>query len=145
MRFMVGPGVRASRLPISEHLDHALRCAGAPVTRLPGPDCHPFDSSRAARGVALGWVPRAFQTVAAEALVARWIPYWAERVAADIDRAPVDVVVADFNLVGALVAAESARVPSVALVHNVYRGAVRGRPPWGPGWSRGDSVASRAP
>ena len=66
----------------------------------------------------------AFRTVAAEARVARWIPHWAQQVASELDRAPADAVVADFNLVGALVAAEAAGVPSVALVHNVYRGPV---------------------
>jgi len=143
VRFMIGPGVRASRLPISEYLDQSLRRTGAPVMWLPAPDVHPLDGSRPACGVVLGWVPRAFRTVAAEALVARWIPCWADEVASELERASADVVVADFNLVGALVAAEAASIPSVALVHNVYRGPVRGRPPWGPGWRRSGSAASR--
>jgi UDP:flavonoid glycosyltransferase YjiC (YdhE family) len=138
--FIVGPGVRASRIPISDHLDRALRSTGAHVTHLRAPDVHPVDAARPRRGVVCGWVPSPFRVVAAETLVARWIPVWAEHAARELERTPADVVVADFNLVGALVAAEAAGVPSVALVHNVYRGPVRGRPPWGPGWGRGDGI-----
>ena len=134
VRFVVGPGVRASRLPISEHLDRSLRSTGADVIRLRVTDPHPLDASPGARGVALGWVPGAFRTVSAEARVACWIPQWAQEVAAELCREQADAVVADFILVGVLVAAEAAGIPSVALVHNVYRGPVRGRPPWGPGW-----------
>lgn len=143
VRFIVGPGVRASRLAVSEHLEGALRGTGAPVVRLRAPEVHPLDPTRGTRGVVLGWVPRAFRVVAAEARVARWIPPWAQQVASELDRAPADAVVADFNLVGALVAAEAAGVPSVALVHNVYRGRVSGRPPWGPGWRRRSGIAGR--
>ncbi len=88
-------------------------------------------------------MPRPFRTVSAETCVARWIPHWAHEVAAELRREPVDAVVADFVLVGALVAAEAARVPGVALMHTVYRGLVRGRPPWGPGWRPTVGIAGR--
>jgi MGT family glycosyltransferase len=143
VRFMVGPGVRASRLPISEHLYRSLRSTGADVIRLRVPDIHPLDAARGARGVALGWVPAAFRTVSAEARVACWIPHWAQEVASELRREQADAVVADFILVGALVAAEAAGIPSVALVHNVYRGPVRRRPPWGPGWLPTVSIVGR--
>ena len=143
VRVMVGPGVRASRLPISEQLDRALRSTGADVRRLRVTDIHPLDQSPSGRGVALGWVPEAFRTVAAEARVACWIPHWAEEVASEVQRERADAVVADFNLVGALVAAEATGLPSVALVHNVYRGPVRGRPPWGPGWQPAVGLGGR--
>jgi len=134
VRVLVGPGVRASRLAVSAHLDRSLRSTGADVIRLRESDVHPLDASPGASGVVLGWAPRPFRTVSAEACVARWIPHWTREVASELGREPTDMVVADFILVGALVAAEAAGVPRVALVHNVYRGAVQGRPPWGPGW-----------
>ena len=143
VRFVVGPGVRASRLPIGETLHESLRSTEAEVIRLRPPDVHPLDPAHRARGLVRGWVPRAFRPVSAEARVACWIPHWAQEVASELERTRADAVVADFNLVGALVAAEAARVPSVALVHNVYRGAARGRPPWGPGWLPNFSIAGR--
>ena len=133
LRFIVGPGVRQSRLPLGESLYHSLRSIGD-VIRLREPDLHPLDVAPRVRGVALAWVPRAFHSVAAEARVARWTPHWTQEVACEIERAPADVVVADFVLVGALVAAEAAGVPSVALVHTVYPRPAARRPPYGPGW-----------
>lgn len=143
VRVMVGPGVRRSRLPVSEQLDRSLRAIGAEVIRLREPDIHPLDVSPGARGVALGWVPTAFRSVAAEARAARWIPHWTQEVASDLAREPADAVVADFVLVGALVAAEGAGVPSVALVHTVYPRPVVGRPPYGPGWVPAVGIAGR--
>src|SRR5919108_679898 len=133
LRFIVGPGVRQSRLPLGESLYHSLRSIGD-VIRLREPDLHPLDVAPRVRGVALAWVPRAFHSVAAEARVARWTPHWTQEVACEIERAPADVVVADFVLVGALVAAEAAGVPSVALVHTVYPRPAARRPPYAPGW-----------
>src|SRR5262249_21401380 len=107
------------------------------------PDSHPLDLSRRARGVAFGWVPAAFRSVAAELLAAQWAPHWAQEIARELAREPADVVVVDFVLVGALVAAEAARVPSVALVHTLYPRPARGGPPYGPGWRFGVDAASR--
>jgi len=143
VRVVVGPGVRASRLAVSEHLDGALHSTGARVSRLRAPVVHPLDASPRALGLVRGWVPPAFRSIAAEAGVARWIPHWAAEIVHELGREPADTVVADFVLVGALVAAEAAAVPSVALVHNVYRGRVRGRPPWGPGWPSRTGVVGR--
>src|SRR5262249_10789058 len=138
-----GPGVRALGLAVSDHLDRALRSTGARVSRLPAPVVHPLDASSRGRGLVHGWVPAAFRTTAAEAGVARWIPHWAAEIVRELGREPADTVVTDFVLVGALVAAEAAALPSVALVHNVYRGPVRGRPPWGPGWPPRTGVLRR--
>lgn len=46
-----------------------------------------------------------------------------------LERSPADVVVCDFLLGGAIVAAEHARLPSVALVHCPYPIPVKGAPP----------------
>ena len=134
VRFIVGPGVRPSRLPVSEHLSRSLRATGADLVYLREPKIHPLDASPHVRGVTFGWVPKAFRSVAAEARAARWIPHWAQEVAAELEREPADALVADFVLVGALVAAERAGLPSVALVHTVYPRPARGRSPYGPGW-----------
>jgi UDP:flavonoid glycosyltransferase YjiC (YdhE family) len=143
VRFMIGPGVRASRLPVSEQLYGSLRATGADVIRLRAPTIHPLDASPATHAVAFGWVPKVFHPVAAEARVAPWIPHWAREVASELAREPADALVADFVLVGALVAAEGAGLPSVALVHTVYPRPARGRPPYGPGWRPAVGIAGR--
>jgi MGT family glycosyltransferase len=142
LRFIVGPGVRRSRLPVGEPLHRSLRTIGD-VIRLREPDVHPLDVAPTVRGVALGWIPRAFRSVAAEARVARWIPHWAQEVARELEREPADVLVADFVLVGALVAAEAAGLPSVALVHTVYPRPAARRPAYGPGWMPAVGIADR--
>ena len=143
VRYMVGAGVRSSRLPISEHLCRSLRATGGDVISVREPEIHPLDVAPGTRGVVAGWVPKSFRAVAAEALAARWIPHWAHEVASVLAQDPADALIADFVLVGALVAAESARVPSVALVHTVYPRPVRGRPPYGPGWQPAVGIVGR--
>jgi UDP:flavonoid glycosyltransferase YjiC (YdhE family) len=60
-------------------------------------------------------------------------------VAADVlsalERHRIDVVAADFNLFGALFAAEKAQVPAAMLVHTIYPFPGPGRPPFGTGWA----------
>src|SRR5262245_13684687 len=143
IRFVVGPGVRASRLAVSERLYRSLHAITDDVMPLPIPDTHPLDVSRLARGLVFGWVPAAFRSVASELRAAQWIPHWAREIGRELEREPADVVVADFVLIGALVAAEAARIPSAALVHTLYPRPALGRPPYGPGWRPGVNVASR--
>jgi UDP:flavonoid glycosyltransferase YjiC (YdhE family) len=141
VRCMIAPGVRSSRLPISDHLCRSLRATGGDLIRVRAPEIHPLDVAPGPRGVVAGWVPKSFRAVRAEALAARWIPHWAHEVTSVLAHEPADALIADFVLVGALVAAESARVASVALVHTVYPRPVRGRPPYGPGWRPAVSIA----
>ena len=143
VRCLVGPGVRASRLAVSEDLHRSLHAIGAHVVSLGEPDPHPLDGPPTARGIAPGWVPRPFAAVAAEARVSRWIPWWAQVVDVELRREPAEAVVADFVLVGALVAAEQVGVPSVALGHTVYPHPTRNRPPYGPGWLPRAGVTGR--
>jgi UDP:flavonoid glycosyltransferase YjiC (YdhE family) len=56
-------------------------------------------------------------------------------VANELRREKADLVVADFVLLGALIAAEAARIPSVALMHTIYPWPVAGVPPYGPGYA----------
>lgn len=62
----------------------------------------------------------------------------ADRFAADtaelIEAFAAEVLIADFMVVGALVAAEAAGVPSIALMHTIYSLPCDGVPPLGPGW-----------
>ena len=58
---------------------------------------------------------------------------FAEDVLGELDRAPVDAVVVDFMLAGAVAAAERAGLPTAALMHTLYCLPASGRPPFGPG------------
>jgi UDP:flavonoid glycosyltransferase YjiC (YdhE family) len=135
VRVMAGPGIRRSRLPVSAALLDRLAHLGAPAVPLREPRPHPLDAAPPPRGLAGGWVPSAFRTAPAEAQAALWAPAWAEDVAAELRRAPADLLVADFMLYGALAAAEAARVPAVALAHTVPLRPMAGVPPYGPGWA----------
>jgi MGT family glycosyltransferase len=143
VRVLVGPGVRRSRLPVSESLWRSLHGTGAEILRLREPEVHPWDAAPSAEGLLCGWIPRAFRSVAQEARAQVWLPHWADAVATELRRAPTDVLVADFVLVGALVAAEAVGVPTVVLFHNVYPRPIPGRPPYGPGWAPGVGLRGR--
>jgi hypothetical protein len=125
--------VRRSRLPVSESLWQSLHATGAEILRLREPEVHPWDAAPAAQGLLCGWTPPAFRSVEQEARTQRWLPHWAHEVAAELRRAPADVLVADFVLVGALVAAEAVGVPTVVLFRSLSPRPVPGRPPYGPG------------
>jgi hypothetical protein len=129
VRVLVGPGVRRSRLPVSESLWRSLHATGAQILQLRAPDVHPWDAAPSAQGLLFGWTPQAFRSVEQEALAQLWLPHWADEVVAELRRAPADVLVADYVLVGALVAAESVGVPAVALFHSLSPRPVPGRPP----------------
>lgn len=143
VRVLVGPGVRRSRLPVSEHLLRSLHATGAQIIRLREPEVHPWDTAPSTYGVLLGWTPKAFRSVEQEARAQLWLPHWTHEVTAELQRDPADVLVADFVLVGALVAAEVAGVPTAVLFHTVYPRPVPGRPPYGPGWLPAASLAAR--
>ena len=143
VRVLVGPGVRRARLPVSESLSQSLHATGAAILRLREPEVHPWDTAPSASGLLGGWTPQAFRSVAQEAHAQLWLPHWAHEVTAELRRAQTDVLVADFVLVGALVAAEAVGVPAVALFHTVYPRPIPGRPPYGPGWAPGVGLRGR--
>jgi UDP:flavonoid glycosyltransferase YjiC (YdhE family) len=143
VRVLVGPGVRRSRLPVSESLWRSLHATGAQILRLREPDVHPWDAVPSAQGLLLGWTPQAFRSVEQEAFAQLWLPHWADEVVAELQRASADVLVADYVLVGALVAAEAVGVPAVALFHSLSPRPVLGRPPYGPGWVPAVGFAGR--
>jgi UDP:flavonoid glycosyltransferase YjiC (YdhE family) len=143
VRVLVGPGVRRSRLPVSEHLLRSLHATGAQILRLREPEVHPWDAAPSAHSLLFGWTPQAFRSVEQEARAQLWLPHWAHKVAAELQRAPADVLVSDFVLVGALVAAEAVGVQTVVLFHTVYPRPIPGRPPYGPGWGPGGGLMGR--
>lgn len=69
-----------------------------------------------------------------EARTAVWAPAWSLNVADELRSEKADLVVSDFVLLGGLIAAEAAGIPSVALMHTVYPWPVNGVPPYGPGY-----------
>jgi hypothetical protein len=111
VRIMAGPGVRRSRLPVSADLDRRIASSGAVPILFREPDSHPLDAAPHSRGIIGAWVPSGFRFVPGEAATALWAPAWAKNVAEELRAAPTDLVVADFVLLGALVAAEAARIP----------------------------------
>ena len=134
VRVLAGPGVRANRLPVSPRFVEGIAAAGAAQIQFQAPETHPLDGAPPSRGVIRGWSPRMVESDVRRATVMRWAPVWAENVAAELQRDPADVVVADFELYGALAAAEAAGVPSAVLVHNVPWRPTSGTPPRGPGF-----------
>jgi len=63
-----------------------------------------------------------------------WSSTWARNVAEQLRVSPVDAVVADFWLPGAIAAAEAARKPCAVVVHNAFPPKARGQPPKGSGY-----------
>jgi MGT family glycosyltransferase len=137
VRIMVGPGVRRSRLPVSVDLERRIASSGAIPILFREPDSHPLDAAPHSKGIIGAWVPSGFRFVPGEAATALWAPVWANNVAEELRAAPTDLVVADFVLLGALVAAEAARIPAIALMHTVAPRPLGGVPPYGPGWLPG--------
>jgi len=134
VRIMAGPGVRPSRLPINADFVRQISLSGATLVPFREPDPHPLDGAPPAKGVFGTWAPTGFKGISGEARTGAWAPAWAANVTEELRTAPVDLVVADFVLLGALAAAEAASVPSVALMHTVALRPFPGVPPYGPGW-----------
>jgi UDP:flavonoid glycosyltransferase YjiC (YdhE family) len=143
LRILAGPGVRPSRLPISESFRRRMAASGAEVVPFQEPDRHPYDRLQPTRGLIGGWVPKQFQTITGEARGLAWASAWAENVTAELRRAPADILVSDYVLLGALAAAEAAGVPSVALMHAVAERPLPGVPPDGPGWQPGLGLSGK--
>src|SRR5262245_43875045 len=91
VRVLAGPGIRDSRLPVSDQLRERIAAAGAAFVRLPEPAVHPFDaaptSARSPREAA-GGPPAEGAYLAGRARVLRWAPAWAAAVAQELAREP---------------------------------------------------------
>ena len=133
VRVLAGPGIRDSRLPVSDRFRGHIAAAGAALVPLPEPPVHPFDALPPP-----GWHAWADSDPGGRAerrhtRTLLWAPAWADAVAAELARGPADVVAADFELLGALVAAEARGVPAAALVHNIPWRPLAGVPARGTG------------
>jgi MGT family glycosyltransferase len=140
VRIVAGPGLQPDRAPrpVSAAFLQGIMTAGA--TLVPFQETHdPFLSAPPPRGFFRGWTPKMFAVNVFEARRILASPLWAQNIAEELRRQPVDVVVTDYFLLGALAAAEAAGVRAVALVHTVYSRPTPGLPPYGPGFlpSRG--------
>ena len=134
VRVLAGPGIRASRLPVSASLRERVLATGATLTILDAPVPHPLDAAPPVRGVLRGWIPHGYVGELALARITLWSPAWAGQARQELQRMPVDVLAADFDLPGALVAAEATGTPAAALVHHVPWRPLSGVPPRGPGF-----------
>jgi MGT family glycosyltransferase len=133
VRVLAGPGIRRSRLPVSERFRQRIAAAGAVQVPFEEPPEHPLEGVRI-RGLLRGWTPSLYKAESEGARVGHWSPSWAQNVARELRREPADVVAADFALFGAMAAAEAAQVPFATLVHNVPWRTAWGVPPHGPGF-----------
>jgi MGT family glycosyltransferase len=76
-------------------------------------------------------------------LVAPAAAYAADTLEA-LEREQVDVLVPEYTLFGAMMAAEKLRIPSAPLVPNIWPLLVRGAPPFGPGFLPAKTALGRA-
>jgi UDP:flavonoid glycosyltransferase YjiC (YdhE family) len=134
VRITASAGVRQSRMPVSPAFLERIRAAGATLVPFPDPEVHPMDHAPRPRGLIGGWVPKTFRSVPLEAQATLWAPAWAEQLSAELRKAPPDVVVIDFVLLGAIAAAEANGTPAIVLMHNVLSRPLPGVPPYGPGF-----------
>ena len=92
LRIIVGPGVRRSRLPVSDGLVNRLASIGATLVPFRQPEPHPLDNAPPMRGLIGGWVPKPFRNIPGQAQTLVWAPAWAENVATELRRTPTDIV-----------------------------------------------------
>lgn len=121
VRILAGPGVRANRLQIGDRLVARIAAAGARYVPFATPATHPFDEACPRGGLVRGWTPKRLTRATGNCPPLLWSHAWATNVAAELRRAPADVVAVDYTLPGALAAAEAAGVPAAALVHGTYK------------------------
>ena len=143
VRVLAGPNVRAGRRPMSERFLDRIQATGAASIILPAPTIHPFDEAPF-RGLVGGWTPGWLERLTPNCVPLVWSTAWATGVRSELDRAPTDVVAADFILLGALAAAAAAGVPAAALVHGTWKHRpAPGAAPYGTGFLPSRSVLGR--
>src|SRR5688572_1154082 len=65
VRVLAGPGVRASRAPISPRFLQRVAATGAAVVPFTEPDLHPFEDAAPLRGLVRGWTPKPLDPITA--------------------------------------------------------------------------------
>jgi UDP:flavonoid glycosyltransferase YjiC (YdhE family) len=87
------------------------------------------------RGLAFGWIPKRLVPYARDqARTTLWSSAWASNVTEQARLSPVDAVVADYWLPGAISAANAAGVSSAVIIHNAFPPKADGQPPKGSGF-----------
>jgi len=130
IRVIAGPRIWVPQPPPPTPLLDLIERAGATAVRLAQPSTSPHAAGHRLPGLLLGWNPRRLRKARNLGIASWWAPVWAQATAAEIARSRPDAVVADYFLLGAIAAAEQARVPIGVLVHNVtYPGPLPGMPP----------------
>ena len=84
LRILLGPGVRQTRLPVSDRLVRRLADLGATMVPFRQPESHPFDSLPPVRGLIGGWIPKQFRGIPRQAQTVLWAPAWADNVASEL-------------------------------------------------------------
>ena len=145
VRVLAGPGIRPAAMSISAGFLQGIQAAGAAYVPFREPEEAPYTGSPPLQGVIGRWLPRRLQRIAAgEARTTVWSGSWAENVTEELSRTPADIVVADYWLLGAIAAAEAARVPCGVLVHNAFPPRAAGHPPKGFGFIPSRNPLNRA-
>jgi len=158
VRILAGPGIRpglnagqesrsidrAAR-PVSEGFLRRIAESGATYVPLSEPTTNPYVSAPPLRGLMFGWMPERFVSIATNsARTTLWSDTWARNVAEQVRQQPVDAVVADYWLLGALAAAEAAGIPRAVIVHNAFPPNAAGQPPKGSGLLPAQTLPERA-
>ena len=84
LRIIFGPGVRQTRLPVSDKLVRRLSDLGATMVPFRQPGSHPLDSPPPGRGLIDRWIPAHFQGIPRQTQTLLWAPAWADNVAAEL-------------------------------------------------------------
>jgi UDP:flavonoid glycosyltransferase YjiC (YdhE family) len=133
VRIIAGPGIDHPSRPVSTSFLEGIKTAGASLVPFEQPpDAVP--RTPIPGGLLRGWTPPMYAVNARVAQRFQAAPIWAQNVTEVLHRQSADVVVADFLLLGALAAAEAAKIPAVALWHTVYHRPIPDIPPYGPGF-----------
>jgi MGT family glycosyltransferase len=129
VRVLAGPGIRPSKMPISDGWMQRIRDAGAEYVPFSEPEANPFDSAPPLKGVAFTWMPDSLRRMAAtQARTTLWSSCWAANVSTQLRQVPTDILVSDFCLHGALAAGEAAQIPCAVIVHNAFHPHAVGQP-----------------
>jgi UDP:flavonoid glycosyltransferase YjiC (YdhE family) len=144
VRILAGPGVRLSRMPVSDGWRKRIQDAGATLVPLIEPPDPPYATAPPLRGLAFGWMPKQLVPYARDqARTTLWSTTWANNVTEQARASAVDAVVADYWLPGAIAAAEAAGTPCAVIVHNAFPPKATGHPPKGSGFMPARSPIER--
>ena len=106
VRILAGPNVRRFPVPVSDGWRKRIEDAGATLVPLVEPPDQPHITAPPLRGLAFGWMPKLLVPYARDqARTTLWSTAWATNVTEQVRVSPVDAVVADYWLPGAIAAA----------------------------------------